>query len=226
MNDPFANEDDELQQLKNWWKNYGAAIVIGVVLGSALLGGYRYWSTYTDERAAMASMRYDEVVVSMNEGRVKDALKIGDEIKQEYAATPYGGMAALLMARMSFERGDLKATREHLRWAVDNAAEPITAHVARLRLARIMHTMGETKAALALIDIGDIGEISGFSVEYFELKGDLLLATGDRDGARKAYIEALVREDGGKFSFILKMKLADLGPGKSEQADAAGEKDK
>jgi predicted negative regulator of RcsB-dependent stress response len=46
---------------------------------------------------------------------------------------------------------------------------------------------------------------------FSELKGDILLAKGDKDGARKAYLTA--REQQGQQGGVLGLKLSDLGVG-------------
>lgn len=215
MKDPFLHEDDEVQQLKEWWRNYGAAIVIGVALGAALLGGFRYWASYTGERAAKASVQYDLMAFEHRLKKSDSALILGEGILRDYAATPYAGMAALLMARMAFESHQDEVARKHLEWAMNNATLKDVRHTARLRLARLMQQKGEISGALSLIDREPD---DGFKAEYLELKGDLLHASGDIEGARKAFMEAVVilagahdDNDAKRYLGILQMKLADVG---------------
>ena len=47
---------------------------------------------------------------------------------------------------------------------------------------------------------------------YSELRGDILLAQGDKEGAREAYLAAREQSQQGR-SGILELKLADLGVG-------------
>ena len=131
---------------------------------------------------------------------------------QDFAATPYAGKAALLLAKTSFEAGDAPSSRSQLQWAIDHATEEATRHAARLRLARIMLDQAEIESALKLIDVKDQG---GFESEYQELKGDLLLKKGDMDGARRAYRQAKESlPPNSSYARILNIKLDDLGPGK------------
>ena len=69
------------------------------------------------------------------------------------------------------------------------------------------------RAALALTAARDPG---GFESEYAELKGDALLAKGDRDGARTAYQTALDKlPPQSPYQRLLAMKRDNLGPGAS-----------
>jgi len=206
------NEEDDLERLKSWWKNYGSALVIGVVLGTSVLFGYRYWQQYQHDQAAMASALYDQAVYYIKQMQHAEANKVGGEIMDNYDATPYAGMVALLMARISYDHKDFKSTKRQLQWVVDNATIGAARHAARLRLAKLLSDEGKQNEALALLKVDDRG---GFAAEYNELEGDLFAAKGMVDAARVAYALALAAGQGqGQdqgYETILQMKLADLG---------------
>ena len=128
---------------------------------------------------------------------------------QDYEATPYAGKAALLLARARFDAKDMAGTRQHLEWAMQNATEVSVQHSARLRLGRLLLDQGDAEAALALVKIK---ETDGFVSEYEELKGDALLAKGDRQAARRAYQAALAAlARGSSYAQALGMKRDNLG---------------
>jgi len=209
LSDEFHEEDD-LEKLKAWWKNYGSALVIGVVLGTSTLFGYRYWQQYQHDQAAQASALYDQVVYHMKQQQPDQASTLGGQVMDDYGATPYAGMVALLLARISYDRNDKASAKRQLRWAVENATIGATRHAARLRLAKLMGDEGKHEEALALIREGDRG---GFAAEYNELEGDLYTAKGMIDAARTAYAKALAAGQGQDRAYeaVLQMKLANLG---------------
>ena len=113
------------------------------------------------------------------------------------------------MARIKADEGDLATAKLHLRYALDNAKQDEIKHVARLRLARVLHDEGKQDEALTLLN----GVAPGtFEESYQELKGDIYVAKGDIEKARTAYTLALAamsaNERGRNF---LQMKLDDLG---------------
>jgi predicted negative regulator of RcsB-dependent stress response len=56
-------------------------------------------------------------------------------------------------------------------------------------------------------------DTNGFTSEYEELKGDVLLAQGDRPGARRAYQTAIEKAPrGSSYLPALTMKRDNLGP--------------
>jgi predicted negative regulator of RcsB-dependent stress response len=206
--DPYE-QSDASEKLKNWWKSYGNALILGIVLGSSGLGGIKYWQHYTQTQAEAASQLYEQLTLNYQLRAAAKVDDVGNKLMQDYASTPYAGKAALILAKMRFDNKDVKTARQHLQWAVDKASEDAVRHVARLRLARLLLDQGELDAALALTSVKDQG---GFEADYLEIKGDVLKAKGSNDEARAAYraaLDQLAKES--PYRPVLAMKLDDLG---------------
>lgn len=213
MDAPYS-DDEALDKLKAWWKTYGNALLLGIALGLAILFGHRYWSQYRQEQAEMASAIYDELLANHRQKKFDAVRESSAKLIDEYASTPYAGLAALIVARVNFEMENGEAGREQLKWAMEHATDGGTRQVARLRLARVLADAGEVDAALALLDTNDI---TGFESEYHELRGDLAALKGNRQEARNAYRQALTHLDElSIYRSIVSMKLDELGPGKGE----------
>lgn len=207
------NPDDQLANLKNWWKQYGNALIAGVVIGLLLLVGGNYWRQYKVKRAETASLLYDSLLADFQQGKSDAVSAAATKLMLDYEATPYAGKSALLLARLRFDAKDMAGMRAHLEWAMKNAIEASVQHSARLRLAHLLLDQGDTAAALALVNSKDA---NGFISEYEEIRGDVLLAQGDRDGARRAYqtaIEKLPRAS--SYQQALIMKRDNLGAEKA-----------
>lgn len=203
------NPDDQLANLKTWWKQYGQALIAGVIIGVLLLVGGNYWKQHKIKRAETASLLYESLLADLQQGKPDAVTAAATKLMQDYDATPYAGKAALLLARQRFDAKDIPATRENLEWAMKNATESPVQHAARLRLGRLLFDQGDNAAALALANTKDT---DGFASEYEELKGDILLAQGDLPAARRAYqaaIDSLVR--GSSYAPVLSMKRDNLG---------------
>jgi predicted negative regulator of RcsB-dependent stress response len=213
LTDPYS-DDQELEKLKTWWKTYGNALLLGIALGLSILMGNKYWSQYKQERAEAASAIYDSLVNDYR-GKAFDKVREATEsLKRDYVATPYAGLAAMILARVSVEEGKIGDARRELQWTLDNATDDGAKHAARLRLGRIVADAGEVDAALSLLDVTDI---AGFELDYLELRGDLAMLKGDRHGAREAYRMALKQLDEfSPYRSTLSMKLDALGPEGSE----------
>jgi len=201
------SDHEQAEKLAAWWKQYGPSAVAGVAIGLVLLFGYRYWTQYQEQQRVDASALHEQMLAARAQKPV-EAAGIARKLMEEYSATPYAGMAALTLARQQYEAGDRAAARTALSWAVVNAKDA-TMHAARLRLARLHLEAGELDAVQTLIDMKNMG---GFEPEYYELRGDLLLARGRRVEARAAYREAVRRTPtDSSYLRLLTMKLDDLG---------------
>jgi predicted negative regulator of RcsB-dependent stress response len=82
--------------------------------------------------------------------------------------------------------------------------------VVRSRLAQAQMALEDYDAALATIDGAKNSD--AFGAMFAELRGDILLAKGNQDGAREAYLAARAQGEENR-SGVLQLKLADLGVG-------------
>jgi len=201
-------EEEQIQVLKSWWKNYGTSIVTGVILGSAILGGYKYWNYQKLINADKASLLYAQVLTDFRQNRRLDIETNGDILIKDYSSTPYSQMAALLLAKVEYEAGNKTDAEKRLQWAADNGVDTGLQHAARLRLGRLLLEKKELDRALDLI----VDDAPGFEPVYQELKGDILAEKGSIDEAKVAYQLAIQKlGQGSGLKGMLEMKLANLG---------------
>jgi len=182
------NPDDQVASLKNWWRQYGKSLIAGVVIGIVVLSALTYWRQYRTQQGEAASVMYDSLLFDLQQGKRENVQATAAKLMQDFSGTPYAGKAALAAARAAFDSGDLASTHKALEWAVQNARETGVQHSARLRLGRLLLDKREFDSVLKLIEVRDI---SGFESEYFELRGDSLLAKGERRAAQEAYQQAI-----------------------------------
>jgi predicted negative regulator of RcsB-dependent stress response len=202
------SDQEEWEKFKAWWKDYGTALMIGVLIGISVLVGTKYWTEYQEERRQAASEIYANMLQQVRDVRLDQARAQGETLLRDYDGTPYAGQAALMLARISFEAKNTDEARRFLAWASDNATDPAVEHTARLRLARLHLDGGAHEQALALI----LTDSPGFDAEYLELKGDILVAQGKADEARAAYNQALTYAKAETpHGRQISMKLEDLG---------------
>lgn len=213
--DSFQTEDEQLERLKAWWGQYGTYVIYGIVLGILVIVGTNYWRHYRHAQADTASSLYQAMTQDYQTGKRDAAQAAGAKLMSDLSGTPYAGKAALLLAKMSVERKDPASAKAQLTWAMDNAKETPVRQVARLRLGRLLLDEGQTDPALALIDAGDAG---GFTGQYDELRGDILVKKGRAAQAREAYQRALAAlSPNSAYARVLSMKLDDLGRAQNGQ---------
>ena len=134
---------------------------------------------------------------------------IADELMSGYASTPYATHAAFTLAKFAVESGDLDKAARALEWVLDNADEDGLLHIARLRLASVLLSKGETDSVVTLLQVQDT---AGFTARYHELRGDAHFQKGDTAGARSAYQSSIDRlSPNSAERSLLKLKLDNLG---------------
>lgn len=202
-------DDEQLEKLKAWWKNYGTALVVGVAIGLGILYGGRYWNQLQLEKAAQASVLFDQLIFHVENRNENNIKATGSRIVEEFGRTPYAGLTALILAKVSYDSNDKVRAKQQLSWAMDNAREEGVRQTARIRLGRILLAEGKLDDAYNLV-AGD--PVAGFEFELFELKADILKKKGDIPGARTSYQKAISTANGvEKYLNVVRMKMDDLG---------------
>lgn len=201
----FEDEDQQVEALKQWWKENGKSLVAGVVIGVAGIFGWREYNEHALGQAQIASDLYNIVSMQSQQGNLTDINKY-EQLQKEFSDTPYAALAALSVARYHFDKGDVDEAITNLQWAKDNAKVEEVKHLASVRLVTIYLSKKDMDAARALLSQP---HPKAFDMRYEELKGDLYLAEGERDKARDAYDKALASE--GAVNPLLRLKRKGLG---------------
>ena len=213
--DPYSSEREQVEVLKTWWRKNGMPIIAGVGIGLGGLYAWRAWQAEAHGDAEQASSRFEQLVTALAENKTGTLAGQADQILDEHGGTVYASFAALALARLAVEAGDLQKAREHLQWVLDHSRHVPLKRLAKLRLARVLLSAGETDKASALVEeLKDGPE----SASYQELEGDVLRARGQLPEARRAYDEALKLaagaaggESGPQGQTSLQLKMDGLG---------------
>jgi predicted negative regulator of RcsB-dependent stress response len=204
------SEQEQLDALKRWWQENQNHVLTGLVLGVAIVGGWRWWEHYQTQRAEEASAVHAQLVEA---GTARDQERIDalfQRLQQDYASTPYAAQGALVVAQAEVAAGELAAAETALQWAAGQTKDAEFAGVVRLRLARVQFAGGKGEAALTTL----AGVPAGSFVSLVEeLKGDIELALGRPEAARTAWQAALAATPEGEGDrTVLQMKLDGLAP--------------
>jgi predicted negative regulator of RcsB-dependent stress response len=203
----YLNEKEQWERVLAWLREQGPWIVAGVALALAVYGGWNYWQNRTQQRDLAAATRYDQVIEAFGRNDVNGGFRLADELVKAYPSTAYADQANLAAARIQVENKQLEPAAARLTQVLASTKDPELALVARLRLARVELAQGNADQALKTLDAVNPG---AFAARYAQVRGDVLLAKGDRDGALKAYREARggggTTTDGG----LLDLKIGEL----------------
>lgn len=177
-------EQEQLDALKAFWKQYGNLITWALIAALAVYAGLNGWTWWQREQAAKAGALYEQLELAASSGDAQRAGQVFADLKERYPRTVFAAQAALLAARVQFERGQADAAKATLSWAADNAGEEEYKTVARLRLAALSMQAKDYDAALKQLDGA---KAPTFEALVADRRGDVLLAQGKPAEARAAY---------------------------------------
>jgi predicted negative regulator of RcsB-dependent stress response len=201
------DDEEELENLKRWFKENWIALASGLVIGFGAIGGWQFWKTRIETRALQASQMYEDFTKDLAESKPEDATAIADKLQAEFAGTPYASAAALRMAQVKVAAKDLDGALKRLDWVVEHGEEDGIRKLAGLRKARVLWQQAKPDEALKLLS-GDAGQYASL---YAELRGDIAYSRNDREAARKAYQAALdTAPEAAANRELLQQKLDDL----------------
>ncbi len=200
-------EEQQVEQIKAFWKEHGKGIVAGLVIGFALFYGWRYYDAQTLAKQEAQSEQYEQVVAQL-EANGAEALDSAKSFVSEASGSTYATLAAFEVARKAAEAGDLAAAITALEGA-QSSAEGALKHVASLRLARLQMAQENYPAALTALE--QVAQVEGFKAKAAELRGDVLMAQGDAAGARQAYESAIAAAtEAGVPTVLVETKLNSI----------------
>jgi predicted negative regulator of RcsB-dependent stress response len=205
-------EQEQIEALKAWWKEYGTLVALAIMVCALSFAGYQGWRYYKRGQAAAAVTLYEQLDQAQRAGELKKVRDIAARITEEYSSTAYGPLAALSAAQASFKSGDLAGAKAQLQWVMDKAKQDELRDVARLRLAGVLLDEKKPDEALKLLEAKPVESMTAL---YADRRGDILLTQGKRAEARSAYQLALDRsESGSQYRAVIEAKLDSLGDAK------------
>jgi predicted negative regulator of RcsB-dependent stress response len=210
------DEHEQGERVRNWIKEYGFSIVMGLVLAFGGIFGFQQWRSHQATQSELAAEYFEVIQSELEGGDTEFALEQYEVLRETAANSAYVGLAGLLVASAHVENSRLEAAADIYRDMLGQKRLADLWPVTRLRLARVMDAQGERAQALELL----AGEPPvGFEAAWAELRGDLLMAMDEPDEARLAYQEALEHLSG-EFGAgrMIQLKIDATGPGLSEDA--------
>ncbi len=217
-------EQEQLDQLKHFWKQYGNAITWALIV---ILGAFASWNFYQywqRSQAAQAAAMFDEVervVKSADPARID---RVFGDIKSKFGSTTYAQQAGLLVARQYYSVGNALGAQGALTWVAENASDPGYQALAKLRLAAVLAESKGFDEALKQLSGSFPANFEGLVADR---KGDILMLQGKKSEAlveyRKAYKSL---DESAEYRRLVEVKLNSLGvdPQSSDATATEGKK--
>jgi predicted negative regulator of RcsB-dependent stress response len=209
MTEEYLTDDEQLEAVKHMAVEYAPWLIGGVLTGALLFFGYRYYETYTNDRALKAAAQFGAMTAALQSNNPAKSRQIAEGLIKDYATSPYADQAQLILARLDVDEGRPDRAIAPLTQIMSNSKDADLRQIARLRLARVLIDQGKPDEAIKTL--GDPVP-AAFAASYHEVRGDAYLAKKDSSHAFAEYQAALAAADtGGVDASLLSLKLQDLG---------------
>lgn len=214
----YASDEEQLEALKNWWKENGSSLITSVAIVLVVFFGARWWQDSRQATAEAASEIYDGIIQQIalvQDSGFDDATLAAmessyDTLRNDFPDSIYARFGALLLASVYAEQENYTQAEAELQWVMNNqelgfmkSAEQEVFLIARVRLARVLIAQDRAQEALNLLSEVEPGTMAA---TYAEVQGDAYAQLGQAEQARAAYERAINLGPGNAGFIDLKMR--------------------
>jgi predicted negative regulator of RcsB-dependent stress response len=210
----YETEEQQVDAIKQWWKDNGNTLVIGAVVGLAGLWGWRFYNDSVIEGQETASAAYSDMLVQFEAQGTDADLSNVETFITENSGSNYAVLASLLLAKEAVVQKDFELAKLQLvKLQSENTYAPLNPLI-NLRLARVEVELGQYTEALSTLTM--ITE-EGFIAKAEQVKGTVYLKQGDVNNARVAF-QSAIDASKGRVDPVLQLLFDDLAIAAEKQA--------
>jgi predicted negative regulator of RcsB-dependent stress response len=203
------DEYEQGENVRKWLRQNGSSLITGIALGLACVFAWQWWQgkgVRHQQEAATQFVALTDAIDANDAGRTASFAAV---IARDFADSPYSALAALRLAAFQQAHGKTADALATLAKAQAAAKDPDLSEMLTLRLARLQLIAGKPDDARKQLDRLPR---SRYPAVADELRGDVAMAQGRRDDARKAYLSALTKLDqAAPIRRLVELKLIDAG---------------
>lgn len=209
--DEYMNEQEQWDFVRNWVRQNAVWVVAGVALAAGGLWGWQAFQAHKEAALLAAGDQFEQLVQAFGKNDRATVTALADKLSLEHPHSGYAEQGQLAAARLLVESNELAAAQARLQQVGDATSDHELSMIVRMRIARLQIEQHQADAALATLAAAEPGALAG---RYAEVRGDALLAKGDRAGALKAYREAqstqAAQSSGPTGDDLLALKINEL----------------
>jgi len=205
--DDLQSEKEQIEEIRAWWKEYGRYVIAGVLIAVGLMVGFNQYKSSKLAAQLAASELYETLTEHVDKGDLDDAVKVADELANDYANTAYAAQSKLAMARLYMDKSRDQDAAQALSDLIGMRGNRELKLLGRLRLARVLLYQEKPQEVVDLLSAQDDEAFRG---PYAEALGDAYRDLGRINDAADAYETALADTTQTVNRGLVRMKLDDL----------------
>jgi predicted negative regulator of RcsB-dependent stress response len=201
-------EEEQIEKLERIWNSYKWLITVVIVVFSGIYFAYGFYSDQKVKNTEQASQLYQEILIK----KITDIDLIIEKVallKKSSSNTPYASRSAIYLSKLYSQENKNEEAIKELIWASQNTSEESIESIAYYLLANIYFVTNKLDEAMtSAIKINTIG----FQTLAKDIIGDIYLKQGNKEEARKSYLEALKLYKGqGDIRKVIQNKIDSIG---------------
>lgn len=203
------DEHEQGERVRGWLRQNGSSLITGIAMGLLLVFGWQWWQGRGVRHQEEASMQYRSFVDAIEAKDAGKAKALSAQLDEKFADTAYAGLATLRNASYLHEAGKGAEALALLRKTRPSIKDPGLGEIYDIRITRLLLISGKTDEAAR-----ELAKLAKPAYPHIvdELRGDIALAAGKRDEARKQYERALgTLDQAAPTRPLLELKLIDAG---------------
>lgn len=200
----MEHEDQQVEQIKQFLREYGIWIGAGVVIGLGSLFGWRAYQSAQLESQQTRTAAYQQISEQLQDGDAESLQAAQAQISG--LGGSHALVARLQLAQQLVQNGALERAASVLADAQEEASDATLRAIVTTRLARVYLALGQYEQGLQALNQS---LPASFNAQVSEVRGDIYYAQGNTEQARQAY-QTAVELGGGQSSPTLQMKFENL----------------
>ena len=188
MSRQYTEEEDKLI---SWFKDNYKNIIFGLLFGTILVFGFKYYNDSNANKQYEMSLKYEEAIKDYQDKKYEKVILLSEEYQASNPSSIYTAMINLYAAKIYHDEGKYTESLENLNFVIKNSSSKEMQMVASVRYSRILILQKKYDEAEKFI-----ASVMNFDKNALlvEMLGDISYMKSDINKA-KIYYESCLRLD-------------------------------
>ena len=204
MSSQYTEEEDKLI---SWFKDNYKNIIFGLLFGTALVFGFKYFNDLNANKQYEMSLKYEEAVKDYQDKKYEKAILLSEEYQASNPSNIYTSMINLYVAKIYHDEEKYMKSLEALNFIIKNSSSKEMQMVANVRYSRILILQEKYDEAEKFITSAVNFSDNALLVEML---GDISYVKSDINKAKKYYESCLKLEITPNNKKIIENKLNSI----------------
>ena len=204
MSSQYTEEEDKLI---SWFKDNYKNIIFGLLFGTILVFGFKYYNDLNANKQYEMSLKYEEAVKDYQDEKYEKAILLSEEYQASNPSNIYTSMINLYVAKIYHDEEKYMKSLETLNFIIKNSSSKEMQMVANVRYSRILILQEKYDEAEKFITSAVNFSENALLVEML---GDISYVKSDINKAKKYYESCLQLEITPNNKKIIENKLNSI----------------